>query len=72
MPMPEDQKFDTELLDTQMQEPVITSDHNMLGVPGVLVEFDPDEADAWGAVASDPREVASAWEDAIADSGEQP
>lgn len=34
MPMPEDQKFDTELLDTQMQEPVITSDQNMLGVPG--------------------------------------
>lgn len=45
--------------------PVITDDPNMLGIPGVLVEMSPDEAESWGATESDPQEVEEAWKDSL-------
>lgn len=33
--------------DLEAVVPVITDDVNLLGVPGVLVEMSPDEADSW-------------------------
>lgn len=50
--------------------PVITDDTSFLGVPGVLVEMSPDEADSWGADHSDPDEVEEAWKDSLLQSQE--
>lgn len=50
--------------------PTITDDVNLLGVPGVLVEMSPDEAESWGADYSDPIEVEEAWKDSLLQSQE--
>ncbi|ELZ3581720.1 hypothetical protein UL135_002686 [Acinetobacter baumannii] len=56
--------------DLEAVVPVITDDVNLLGVPGVLVEMSPDEADSWGADHSDQIEVEEAWKDSLLQSKE--
>ncbi|MFL1616182.1 hypothetical protein [Acinetobacter baumannii] len=50
--------------------PVITDDIELLGVPGILVEMSPDDAESWGAAQSDPVEVEEAWKDSLLESQE--
>lgn len=56
--------------DLSVVVPVITNDVNMLGIPGVLVEMSPDEAESWGADESDPVEVEAAWLTSLSESQE--
>ena len=57
--------------DLDVVVPVITDDVSLLGVPGVLVEMSPNDADSWGADYSDPIEVEEAWKDSLLQTKEE-
>lgn len=50
--------------------PTITDDPKYLGLPTIVLEMSPDEAEQWGAMESDPIELEEAWKDAINDNSE--